>query len=249
MTMETRTPTAAYPTEWPSVIAIDGPAASGKSTVGSRVAKRLGYLYFDSGVLYRALTWLALQSGLDLSDGAALAGLAARTPIRVGPPTAADGRQYTVEAEGRDITWDIRRPEVDVNVSEVSQHRAVRGALIHQQRRIAEAGRVVMVGRDIGTVVLPDAPLKIYLDAAVEARAERRYRERLARGEAANYQSILDDMRRRDRIDGGRAVAPMKPAADAVIIDTTRLSFEDVIDHVVHLVREGQRAHGAQRQG
>jgi cytidylate kinase len=134
------------------------------------------------------------------------------------------------------MTWDLRRPEVDANVSEVSLHGAVRAVLIHQQRRIAEAGKVVMVGRDIGTVVLPDAPLKIYLEARLEVRARRRLSEQQARGKVVDYQTILDDMRRRDQIDGDRAVAPMKPAPDAIIIDTTNMSIEDVIDHVLDLV-------------
>lgn len=239
MTLDTTTPIENI--LWPGVIAMDGPAASGKSTVGQGVAKRLGYLFFDSGVLYRALTWLALRDGYALDDSATLASLAQRSQIDVLPPARADGRQYSVEVNGVDITWSLRRPEVDANVSEVSQHAAVREALIHQQRRIAAAGNVVMVGRDIGTVVLPDAPLKIYLDAAPEARARRRMRERAARGEPVDYQAILDDMRRRDRIDSGRAVAPLRPADDAIIIDTTAMDFDAVIEYVVDLVGEGQR--------
>jgi CMP/dCMP kinase len=240
MTLETMI-TPPETTPWPGVIAMDGPAASGKSTVGQGVAERLGYLFFDSGILYRALTWLALRDGYPLYDGTALAALAARSQIDVLPPTRTDGRQYTVEVNGVDITWSLRRPEVDANVSEVSQHAAVREALIHQQRRIAAAGGVVMVGRDIGTVVLPDAPLKIYLDAAPEARARRRMRERAARGETADYQATLDDMRRRDRIDSSRAVAPLRPAEDAVIVDTTDMDFDAVIEHVVDLVKAGRR--------
>jgi CMP/dCMP kinase len=241
MTLETMS-TRTEKTLWPGVIAMDGPAASGKSTVGQGVAGRLGYLFFDSGVLYRALTWLALRAAYPLSDGAALATLAEQSQIKVLPPTQADGRQYTVEVNGVDITWSLRRPEVDANVSEVSQHAAVREALIHQQRRIAAAGGVVMVGRDIGTVVLPDAPLKIYLDAAPEARARRRMRERAARGETVDYEATLDDMRRRDKIDSGRAVAPLRPADDAIIIDTTTMEFDTVIEYVVGLVEEGRRA-------
>lgn len=218
-----------------AVIAIDGPAASGKSTIGHAVADRLGYLYYDSGLLYRALTWLALREGVNVDDGDALAALAARTPITVRPPTRADGRHSTVEVDGEDITWDVRRPEVDANVSNVARHPAVRAALIDQQRRGAADGRVVMVGRDIGTVVLPDAPLKVFLVASLEVRARRRYDEMIARGQPADYQSILADMRRRDEIDSLRAVAPLKAADDAVTVDTTGMSIDEVIDHIVAL--------------
>lgn len=202
------------------------------------MAARLGWLYFDTGALYRALTWLAVQAHIDTLDAAGLAALARRTPISVRPPTQADGRLYTVEAEGRDITWDLRRPEVDAAVSRVSEHPQVRAALIEQQRRVAAAGPVVVVGRDIGTVVMPDAPLKIYLDASPEERARRRTQEKHERGAEVDYQVILADMRRRDKHDGGRAVAPMRPAADAVKIDTTGMSIEQVIDAAVRLAAE-----------
>lgn len=218
-----------------TVIAIDGPAASGKSTIGYAVANRLGYLYFDSGLLYRALTWLALRAGIDLDNGAALAALAERSPINVRPPTCADGRQSTVEVGGADITWEVRRPEVDANVSNVARHPAVRAALIDQQRRGAADGRVVMVGRDIGTVVLPDAPLKIFLVASLEVRARRRHDELVARGQPADYASILAEIRRRDEIDSLRTVAPLKPADDAVTVDTTGMSIDEVVDHIVAL--------------
>jgi len=149
----------------PSRIAIDGPAASGKSTIGELLAEQLHYVYFDTGVMYRAVTWAALQRGIDLADEKAVTDLAERIHIEVTQPTVADGRQYTVYADGEDITWQIRRPEVDHGVSPVSAYPGVRAALTAQQRRIGQAGRIVMVGRDIGTVVMPDADLKIYLDA------------------------------------------------------------------------------------
>ncbi|MDY7075370.1 MAG: (d)CMP kinase, partial [Chloroflexota bacterium] len=138
----------------PSTIAIDGPAASGKSTIGELLARQLGYLYFDTGVMYRAVTWAALARDISIEDEAAVTVLAERLDIDVIPPTVNDGRQYTVLADGVDITWAIRTPEVDVNVSPVSTYSGVRRALVAQQRRVAAEGRVVMVGRDIGTVVL-----------------------------------------------------------------------------------------------
>ena len=148
----------------------------------------------------------------------------------------ADGRQYTVLADGRDITWDLRRPDVDRYVSPVSAYPGVRVALTEQQRRIARAGRVVMVGRDIGTVVVPDADLKIYLDASVEERAKRRYQERIQHGERANYDEILAAMRRRDEIDSQRTHAPLRPAEDAMIIDSTHLGIDEVVERVMDLV-------------
>ena len=223
----------AYSGRWPRVIAIDGPAGAGKSSVGAGVAARLAYLYFDTGVLYRALTWQALRAGVDTGDAVALA---AAAPATVHPTTVADGRQYTVEVLGEDVTWALRRSEVDINVSRVSAHRSVREALVDQQRRIAAQGRVVMVGRDIGTVVLPDAPLKVYLDADLAARAERRLHEQARRGVILDYAALLEEMRRRDSLDSTRAVAPLRAAADAVVIDTTPLTVDEVVERVLALV-------------
>lgn len=220
----------------PSVIAIDGPAASGKSTVGKLVADRLGYLYIDTGAMYRAITWIALARGVDIDDELAVTRLAETVQIDICPASIDDGRQYTVLADGQDITWDLRRPEVDRYVSPVSAYPGVRAALTEQQRRIARAGRVIMVGRDIGTVVVPDADLKIYLDAAVEERARRRYRERLQHGEPAHYEEILAAMQRRDQIDSQRTCAPLRPAGDAVVIDSTNLDINAVVERVLALV-------------
>jgi len=223
---------------YPDTIAIDGPAAAGKSTIGELLAKDLDYLYFDTGVMYRAVTLAALQRGVDIEDEEKVGRLAEEVRINVCQPTIEDGRQYTVYVDDQDVTWDLRRPEVDSNVSPVSAYPAVRAALTEQQRRIGQRGKVVMVGRDIGTVVLPDAPLKIYIDATVEARARRRYLENLQRGQVCKYKDILRDMRRRDRIDSERDAAPLRPAADAVIIDTTNLDVAQVMLLVRQLVEE-----------
>lgn len=220
----------------PSTIAIDGPAASGKSTLGGLLAERLGYIYFDTGVMYRAVTWAALARGIAIEDEAGVTALAGELRIDVIRPTVEDGRQYTVLADGQDVTWEIRRPEVDRGVSPVSAYPGVRKALTVQQRRIGSKGEIVMVGRDIGTVVLPGADLKIYLDATAEERAERRYREMVLRGEAADYDQVLASVRRRDRIDSGRLLAPLRPACDAVVIDTTPLTVEQVLERVLALV-------------
>jgi cytidylate kinase len=225
----------------PSTIAIDGPAASGKSTIGGLLAERLGYVYFDTGVMYRAVTWAALEKGVAIEDEAGVTALAAALSIDVVLPTIDDGRQYTVLADGEDVTWAIRQPEVDRGVSPVSAYAGVRAALTAQQRRIGGKGQIVMVGRDIGTVVLPDADLKIYLGASVETRAERRTREAEARGEPIEYATVLASMRRRDQIDSSRALAPLRAAEDAFVIDTTDMTVQQVMDKVLALVQGWQK--------
>lgn len=223
-------------------IAIDGPAASGKSTVGALVAQRLGYLYFDTGVMYRAVTWVALDRGIPIEDEAAITDLAARLRIEVLPPTVADGRQYTVLADGVDVTWGIREAAVNQGVSPVSAYAGVRTAMVAQQRRIGAAGGVVMVGRDIGTVVLPEAEVKVYLDATPEERARRRWREMQARGDATAYETVLADLRRRDAIDSQRAIAPLRAAENAVYLDSTALSVEQVVARILEIVAPALRA-------
>jgi cytidylate kinase len=222
----------------PDIIAIDGPAASGKSTLGHRLAMALGYLYFDTGVMYRAVTWLALTRGVEIDNEAAITSLAEQAHIDVQPPMIHDGRAYTVMIDEKDITWDIRQPEVEKYVSPVSAYPGVRKALTAQQRRIGERGKVVMVGRDIGTVVLPEAGLKIFLDASVEERANRRYSELLERGEQADYASILQAMRKRDQIDSERKVAPLRPAEDAHILPSDGLSADEVLAEALSMVSE-----------
>ena len=185
----------------PNIIAIDGPAASGKSTVGRRLAESLGYLFFDTGVMYRAVTWGAILHKLDIADEANITKLAESAQIDVLPPSKNDGRTCDVLLDGKDITWETRRSDVEANVSPVSAYHGVRLALASQQRRIGLRGRIVMVGRDIGTVVLPEANLKIYLDASPEVRAKRRYEEILQRGGKADYEQILAGVRSRDEIE------------------------------------------------
>ncbi len=221
----------------PSIIALDGPAASGKSTVGLKVASALGYLFFDTGIMYRAITWIALQHDMDLNDGAAMTKLAQEALIDIRPPSTSDGRTCDVVIAEKDVTWDMRSGDVDANVSVVSAYAGVRQALSAQQRRIGLRGKVVMVGRDIGTVVLPEADLKIYLDASAEERARRRSDELIARGEQADYDTILKKIIERDRIDSTRAVAPLRPADDAIIINTDDLDAEQVSSRVLELCK------------
>jgi cytidylate kinase len=221
----------------PNIIAIDGPAASGKSTLGRRLADSLGYLFFDTGVMYRAVTWGALQRGLEINDEAAVTHLAETAQIDVRPPTREDGRACDVLLDGVDITWETRRPDVEANVSPVSAYKGVRQALAAQQRRIGLRGRVIMVGRDIGTVVLPEADVKIYLDASGEERAGRRYREILQRGGQADYNQVLSGVRKRDEIDSTRAFSPLRAAEDAVILDSDKLDADEVFEKVEALCR------------
>jgi cytidylate kinase len=221
----------------PSIIALDGPAASGKSTLGQKLADSLGFLFFDTGVMYRAITWIALQHDLDLRDENMITELAQNAHIDIRPPSKTDGRTCDVIIDEKDVTWDMRSGEVDANVSVVSAYAGVRKALSDQQRRIGLRGNVVMVGRDIGTVVLPEAHLKIYLDASAEERAKRRYEEIIARGEQADYKEILEKVIERDRIDSTRAVAPLRPADDAVIVDSDKMDVEQVFEHVMKLCR------------
>ncbi|MGB8644662.1 MAG: (d)CMP kinase [Anaerolineae bacterium] len=220
----------------PSTIAIDGPAASGKSTLGELLAERLSYFYFDTGIMYRAVTWTALERGVPIPDETAVTRLAESIHIDILSPTVADARQFTVTVDGADVTWQIRRPEVDANVSPVSAYAGVRAALNPQFRRIAERGRIIMAGRDIGTVVLPNADLKIYLDATVEARARRRQIEREAQGRHISLEEMKQEIERRDRIDSSRLVAPLRRAPDAVYLDNTGLSIEETVERTLQII-------------
>ncbi len=225
----------------PNTIAIDGPSASGKSTIGGLWAEELGYLYFDTGVMYRAVAAAALSRGVPIEDEAAITALSEQVRIEVLPPTIADGRDVTVLVDGVDVSWDIRRPECEKAVSPVSAYRGVREAMRLQQRRIGEHGRVVMVGRDIGTVVLPDAELKIYLDASLAERARRRYLQRKARGENVELERVIQDVRRRDEYDSTRQHGPLAAAPDAIVVDTTGLSIEQVVERVRVLLKQPAR--------
>ncbi len=218
-------------------IAIDGPVASGKSAVGSRVARALGYRFIDTGVMYRAITWLALDRSVDLNDERALTQLAERAQLAIvaGPPDAPEA--YRVVVDGVDVTELLRSPQVGEAVSLVSRVSGVRTAMVALQRRLAAAGETVMAGRDIGTVVLPDARLKVYLDASVDERVRRRHDELLAAGKTASLAGVSEELALRDTIDSGRDVSPLKPAGDAIIIQTDHLSLDDVVDKILELAR------------
>lgn len=222
-----------------TVIAIDGPAASGKTTVGKLLAEALGYLFLDTGCMYRAATLAVLQQGVDVHDETAVTQLVHTIDIDIQAINGEkDGRQYTVLLNGRDVTWEIRSPQVDANVSYVSKYLGVREEMVRRQRAFGKRGRVIMVGRDIGTVVMPDAPLKLYINASPEERARRRQHDRSKQGHIADYDAILADVIRRDQIDSNRIHSPLKPAADAVHIDSTNRPAADIAADLVKMVRE-----------
>ncbi len=220
----------------PRVIAIDGPAAAGKTTVGRQTGSHLGYPFLDTGAIYRAMTWTALHRGVDLGDDGALSELAASISIDVGPPAPDGIEPCTIFVDGEDVTPYLRQPEVEAAVSLVSRIRGVREALVKVQRDLAGRNSVVVAGRDIGTVVLPKANLKIFLDASVEERALRRFAELSALGMDVTEEGVLRDLRRRDQIDSDRSVSPLRPAEDAVAIDTDGLTLEEVVRRVLDLV-------------
>jgi CMP/dCMP kinase len=228
----------------PSIIAIDGPAASGKTTLARKLAERLGYLYFDTGLMYRAVTLAALQQGMEITSERQVSELAQNIDIDVQRTESADRWSSIVFMNGRNITAYLRTAEVDANVSAISAYRGVRDSMTRQQRRIGERGNVVVVGRDIGTVVFPDADLKLYLEATVEERARRRWHDYQSDGSEHTYEQVLEAMRERDRKDSGRAVAPMLPAPDAIRIDTTDMEMHDLIELVMGMVnaRNGEEA-------
>jgi cytidylate kinase len=219
----------------PLTIAIDGPVAAGKTTVGRRLSSELRYRFLDTGILYRALTWLALDLGIDLKDEGALGRLAWNTSLRL-----KDVDDETVIVDGREVSAELRGPDVDRGVSLVARLPEVRSALVEQQREIAREGGIVVVGRDIGTVVLPRADLKLFLVASASQRAKRRQLEMERRGKDSDYAQVMKDLVVRDEIDTGRAHAPLRPADDAVMLDTDDLDEDGVLGKVLELLGEGR---------
>lgn len=215
-------------------IAVDGPGSSGKGTVARGVARALGYQYVDTGALYRTVALLAQRRGISWSDEPALTALARELAFRF----HWDGEVLRVEVDGEDVTSAIRRDEIGRGASDISVLPGVREALLEQQRILGAEGGVVMDGRDIGTVVLPEADLKVYLDAGLDERARRRHEELLRRGEVVGYAEVREALERRDRQDREREVAPLRQAADAVYVDTTDLTIRQAIDVLLELARE-----------
>jgi len=227
------------------VIAIDGPAGSGKTVIGKRVADALGYLYLDTGAFYRALTWLALTSGVDPNDGPALARLAETSDIQIARPAADDGRLYTVLVNGHDVTRELSTPTVAQNVSIVAAHPEVRAVLLPLQRTAGQRGSVVMAGRDIGTVVFPFAELKLYLKAPLPVRVARRIEQLEAMGMKPDPALVASEMAERDRIDQARATAPLRIAPDAVVVDTATLTIDEEVALILDLIAKRGMGSGA----
>lgn len=217
------------------VLTIDGPVAVGKTAAGGLIAERLGYRFVDTGMMYRALAWLALNRRIDLDDAGALGRLADEASIAL-QPGAGETPAGRITADGADVTDELRSPEVGRAVSLVSRVPRVREAMVRLQRQLAAQGGIIMAGRDIGTVVLPDAPLKVYLDASQGERARRRHAELLQAGREVTLEAVRDDLAQRDTLDSERQVSPLRPAEDAVVIETDQLSLEDVVERIIGLV-------------
>ena len=210
-------------------IAIDGPAAAGKSTIAKKVALMRGYTYIDTGAMYRAFTWYCLQKGVNCQDEQACCALIPEVNIELRPG-------YVVLCNGVDVSKPIRGTEVSGNVSYIASYKDIRLALVELQRKMAEKDSVIMDGRDIGTYVLPNADVKIFQVASVEKRAERRYKENQEKGIACTYEDVVADVEKRDRIDSSRAFAPLKPAEDAIHLDTSDLSIDEVVAAVNQII-------------
>jgi len=215
------------------IVAIDGPAGAGKSTVAKRVAKDLGFVLLDTGALYRAVALAAKRGGVDVKDasraGALAEDLARRSAIRL--------ESERVTLDGEDVSREIRTPDIGMDASTVSAHPAVRKALLDMQRKAGEDGGIVAEGRDIGTVVFPDAEFKFFLTASAEVRAKRRFEELVAKGQKVSQEETLAEVKARDAQDEGRVVAPLKPAADAQLLDSSSMGIDAVVDLVLARVR------------
>ena len=214
-------------------IAIDGPAAAGKSTVAKKVAKQLAYIYIDTGAMYRALTYKAIRDGINLNNENDLHYLI--TSTRIDLQQGDDGQEVFVDDIS--VTNDIRTEQVTNNVSTVAMYRTVREEMVKRQQQLAKERGVVMDGRDIGTHVIPDAEVKIFLIASVEERAERRHKENINKGYESNLEQIKEDIQKRDQMDSEREVSPLIKAKDAIEIDTSSLTIDDVVDKILHIVK------------
>ena len=224
----------------PDVITIDGPVASGKSSVGLTLAKKLGYLFLDTGIMYRAVTWAAINQKIKIGNEETISSLAQQIDIEIKPPTKFDGRINDVFVDKVDVTWKLREPEVNENVSQVSEYQLVRKALTEQQREFGRRGKIVMAGRDIGTIVMPNAELKIFLEASIEERALRRYNEEVKRGKQIDLEDVIKNVEMRDKIDSNRRIAPLIPAKDAVILTTDGREISKVVDEILSILENNK---------
>jgi len=222
---------------FPRTIAIDGPAASGKSILAEKIAAQLGYFYLDTGLMYRAVTNEALRRAIPIEDEVGVTRLAESIEISVSPALNQKSGQFIMTVDGRDVSGELKSPQVDRNVSAVAAYAGVRNVMAEQQRRIAERGKIVMAGRDIGTVVLPNAGCKIFLTASVDARAQRRMADRSARGQHVTFEQMRDEIAKRDEFDSLREMSPLRAAEDAVYLDNSELTIDETVERVVTIMR------------
>lgn len=218
----------------PSIVAIDGPVAAGKTVVSALLAQRLGYRFIDTGLMYRAVTWAALKEGVDPEDEERVTALAQRALIEVTESGGLEGPRISVD--GQDVTAELRTKQVEQGVSRVSRFSGVRQAMVSRQRAFAKEGKLIMAGRDIGTVVLPNAELKLFLTASPEERAHRRYGDMQAAGQSPEYNQVLEDLRERDRLDTERMNSPLRPAEGALILNTDEINLDQVVEHILDLM-------------
>jgi len=214
------------------IIAVDGPSGAGKSTVSQKLAEKLGYLYLDTGAMYRAAALKALRSGLDLDDADSVARIA--DALEIGLEKNDDCLKVLLS--GEDVSREIRSPEMGMAASKISRHRVIREKLWQLQRRLGEKGGVVAEGRDMGTVVFPQADFKFFVTASPEQRARRRYTELAQKGYPVDYDKILEDVKKRDEQDCSRELAPLKPAQDAVLVDTTSMDIDQVVGRILEII-------------
>jgi len=221
------------------IIAIDGPAAVGKSTMGKLIARELGFLYIDTGAIYRAITWKVLKNNININDEEMISHLVSDIRLnieRINNQSLND--YYRIFVDGEDVTGEIRNPRIDQNVSQIARLPKVRKQLICLQRKLAEKGNIVMEGRDIGSVILPQADIKFYFTASEEERIKRRYKELIKKGYSIDYELVKKQIIQRDKIDSKRKYAPLIKAKDAILIDSTKKNIEEVKDKILKIIRK-----------
>jgi cytidylate kinase len=225
------------------VIAIDGPAAVGKSTMGKLIARELGFLYIDTGAIYRAITWKVLKNNINIKDEDMISNLISDTCITIERTNCKSlNDYYHIFVDGEDVTEEIRNPRIDQNVSQIARLPKIRKQLIYLQRKLAEKGNIVMEGRDIGSIILPQADIKFYFTASEEERIKRRYKELINKGYIIDYEVVKTQITKRDKIDSKRKYAPLIKAKDAILIDSTEKSIEEVKDKILKIIKNIENA-------
>jgi cytidylate kinase len=224
------------------IIAIDGPAAVGKSTMGKLIARELGFLYIDTGAIYRAITWKVLKNNININDEEMISSMVSNTYITIERANKKSlNDYYHIFVDGEDVTEEIRNPMIDQNVSQIARLPKIRKQLIYLQRELAEKGNIVMEGRDIGSVILPKADIKLYFTASEEERIKRRYKELIDKGYNVDYEEVKKQIVQRDEIDSKRKYAPLIKAKDAILIDSTKKSIEEVKDEILKIIKKQRK--------